>query len=120
MKDLIIRTTSGVPIKLIICDSFLRKLRGLMFQKNMPQFSGIIFRYKKDSIINTSIHMLFMNFPIAVLWVNNENIIVDKIIAHPWHFMYAPSIPASLVVEIHVKHIDEFRIGDKIRFDDEI
>jgi len=91
-----------------------------MFRKELPKNIGLFFKYDKESIVNTSIHMLFMRFPIAAIWINAENVIVDKTIAFPWHLAYSPSLPACAILETHPHHLDEFPIGEKIKLHEKL
>ena len=97
------------------CVSFFDKFLGLMFRKQIKINEGIVFLYSNESIVNATIHMLFMRFPITVLWVNSDNTIVDKAIAKPWRLAYAPNKPANIIYELHADVFDEFQIGDKIK-----
>jgi uncharacterized membrane protein (UPF0127 family) len=116
MQKMIVKTNSESIIHLEICKSFWSKFMGLMFRKELPSNTGLIFQYDSESILNTSIHMLFMNFPITVVWINLDNIVVDKKIAMPWHIMYASALPACSVIETNTKFIDEFLLGEKLTF----
>ena len=98
-----------------VCDQFSSKFLGLMFRKNLEPFSGLIFIEKKPSIINTSIHMLFMNFDITVLWLDETWFIVDKALAKKWHPAYSPKKPAKYTLEIHPERFNDFSIGDTLR-----
>jgi len=115
-----INSLSNQKIELRVCDTFWTKFIGLMFRKSLSPNKGLLFKYAKESIINTSIHMLFMRFPITVLWINTADIIVDKCIAHPWRLMYASKYPACSVIEVHTQVFDDFLIGCKIVYNDEI
>ncbi|MBI9049523.1 MAG: DUF192 domain-containing protein [Anaerolineaceae bacterium] len=117
MAKLSITTLSGENIHVKQCISYFDKLSGLMFRKSLSKNEGIVFLYNQESRINSTIHMLFMRFPITVLWVNQNKVIVDKVLALPWRLAYAPSKPANTIFELHAQHIDEFKIGDKIIFD---
>ncbi len=102
------------PITAVICDSFFYKLRGLMFFPSIELDRGLIFIEKEDSKINSSIHMLFMNFDISVIWINRQLEVVDTILARKWHPYYFPSRPACYTLEIHPSRLREFHSGDKI------
>ena len=112
----IINTSSplATPIKAGICDSFLYKLRGLMFYPCIQKDEGLIFIEKQDSRINSSIHMFFMNFDISVVWINHKFEVADVILAKKWRPYYFPSQPACYTLEIHPSRLSEFHIGDKI------
>lgn len=55
------------------CNSFLSKLRGLMFSK--PK--NLIFVLNRESKINSTIHTFFVFFPIDVIWLDKNKKIVD-------------------------------------------
>lgn len=103
------------PIKARLCDSFWTKLRGLMFQKSLDEHQGILIDEKKDGIANTSIHMFFMRFPIAAIWINANMEIIDAKIAYPWNPFYVPSKPARFVLETHPKRLLDFKPGDRVK-----
>ncbi|MBN2677830.1 MAG: DUF192 domain-containing protein [Anaerolineaceae bacterium] len=102
------------PCEVNYCTSFYAKFIGLMFQKEITPFSGIVLVEKHDSMINSTIHMLFMNFDISAIWINQSGFVVDKVIAKRWHLAYAPRQAANRVFEMHTQHYDDFSIGDQI------
>jgi uncharacterized membrane protein (UPF0127 family) len=111
----ILKTNNDKELYITECVSFFDKFLGLMFRRNIAENEGIVFLYEHESILNATIHMLFMRFSITVIWVNKENIIVDKSLAKPWRFAYAPKKPANIIYELHETVYDEFNIGDKIK-----
>jgi uncharacterized membrane protein (UPF0127 family) len=104
--------TNCQPVKAKYCSSFANKLRGLMFQKEVLPDEGILLVENSDSTLSSSIHMLFMNFDIGVVWVNKEGIVVDTVHAKRWHMVYKPSYPACLTLEIHPDRLKDFKPGD--------
>ncbi len=96
------------------CDSFFDKLMGLMFKKSIDPGFGIIMAEALESRMNTSIHMLFMNFNITVLWLDKNFIIVDKVVARRWKLAYFPAKPAQYTIELHENRYDDFTLGDKL------
>jgi uncharacterized membrane protein (UPF0127 family) len=107
-------TPLASPLKAGICDSFLYKLRGLMFYPSLATTEGLIFIEKQDSKINSSIHMFFMNFDIGVVWLNHNLEVADLLIARRWRPAYFPSQPACYTLEIHLSRLSEFHVGDTI------
>jgi uncharacterized membrane protein (UPF0127 family) len=85
-----------------------------MGKKSIEPHSGLVFINNTSSRMDAAIHMLFMNFDIAVIWLNAEQKVVDKALAKKWHLNYAPQQPAKYIVETHVDRIDDFAIGDRI------
>jgi uncharacterized membrane protein (UPF0127 family) len=104
------------PLKVVYCDSFLCRLRGLMFRKELSMEQGLILAYGSDSRMDASIHMMFVNFDLAVIWINSDGEVVDKILAKQWKLAYLPQKPARYVLEIVSERLDEFEIGDRIIF----
>jgi len=98
------------------CDTFLSKFLGLMFAKELDRNGGIILVDHEESRINTSIHMLFMNFDITVLWLDKNLVVVDKVLAKKWKPAYLPKLPAQYVLELHQSKFSEFSIGDQLFF----
>lgn len=98
------------------CDTFLSKFIGLMFSRELKHDQGIILVENKETRINTSIHMLFMNYDITVLWLDKQLVIVDKVLAKKWRPIYLPKMPAQYVVELHQSKFSEFSIGDQLIF----
>jgi len=107
-------TARSARIQVTYCDSFLSKLRGLMFSRQIPVDHGIILVEYKESKINTSIHMMFMNFDLSVLWLNKDLVVVDKVLAKRWVPIYLPKTRAQYVVELHSNQIANFSIGDQL------
>lgn len=88
-----------------------------MLRADLAADEGLLFVYGRDSRVDTSIHMLFMNFDIAVIWINSSMQVVDKVLAKRWKPAYAPKEAAQYVLEIHPDRLDEFEIGNKVTFE---
>lgn len=85
-----------------------------MFTKELNPDSGILLVENNESRLNSSIHMLFMNYDITVLWLNKGMVIVDKVLAKKWRPVYFPKKPAQYVVELHPTQYTEYAIGDQL------
>ena len=87
-----------------------------MFSKEIKDY-GLVFTFKKDR--KWSLHMLFVFFPIDVLWLDKNNRIVDmKENFAPFSLLAKPKEKARFVVELPkgtIKNSDTI-IGDKISF----
>jgi uncharacterized membrane protein (UPF0127 family) len=104
------------PARVEYCDSFLCKLRGLMFRPRLDPDEGLLLVEKRDSRLDTSIHMLFVPFDLAVFWINSDMIVVDKVIAKSWKPAYFPKSDAKFTLEIHPNRWGDYEIGDKVEF----
>lgn len=90
-----------------------------MFKKKISDFEGLLLVQNTDSRINSAIHMLFMKFEIAVIWIDSEYTVVDKTLAKPWKLAIFPVRPARYTLECHPDRLSEFHIGEKLEFSDE-
>lgn len=106
------------PARVGYCDSFLCKLRGLMFRRRLSLDEGLLLVEKKDSRLDTSIHMFFVPFDLAVIWINSDMTVVDKVIAKSWRPAYFPKAEARYTLEIHPDRWENYQIGDKVEFKD--
>ncbi|MBP6178363.1 MAG: DUF192 domain-containing protein [Anaerolineales bacterium] len=104
------------PARVGYCDSFLCRLRGLMFRSRLGLNEGLLLVEKRDSRLDTSIHMLFVPFDLAVFWINSDMTVVDKVIAKSWRPAYFPKADAKYTLEIHPDRWGDYEIGDKVEF----
>ena len=106
------------PPGVLYCDTFLTQLRGLTFRRRLAQDEGLILAGTRDSRLDSSIHMLFVRFELAVIWIDSTMKVVDKTIAKPWRPAYFSKQPAQFVLEIHPDRWNDFNIGDTVEFND--
>jgi len=64
--------------------------------------------------VDSAIHMFFMNFDIAVVWMDSKLRVVDVQYAKRWRPAYAPSAPAKYVLETHPERLNDFHLGDQL------
>lgn len=99
------------------CASFLCRLRGMMFRSRLRAGEALILVEARDSRSAAAIHMFFVPFPIAVVWIDNSGRVVDKVIARPWRPLYAPQAPACYVLETAPEFLGRVSIGDEVVFE---
>ena len=97
-----------------VCDDILSKSIGLMF--SLKQKNSLIFKFDEEQII--SLHMLFVFYPIDVLFLNKNRIVVDKKENFRPFSFYSSKEKAMYVIELPNGVIKKTKteIGDKIRF----
>jgi hypothetical protein len=96
-----------------LCTSMFSKSLGLMFSKKKK---SLIFVFKKEKII--PLHMFFVFYPIDVLFLNKNKIVVEiKENFMPFTF-YNPKKKAMYIIELPKGTIKKSKtiIGDKIKF----
>ena len=109
---------SNRPLHIQYCDTFFTQLRGLTFRARLPQDEGLLLVGKRDSRLDSSIHMLFVSFDLSVIWINSAMQVVDKVLAKSWRPAYFPKQPARYVLEIHPERWGDFEVGDGVEFKD--
>jgi uncharacterized membrane protein (UPF0127 family) len=97
-----------------VCDTFWRRLRGLMFRRALAPDQVYLFRWGAPSRAEAIIHSLFVFFPFAVLWLDAEDRVVDGRLVRPFALWVAPKSPASCFVEGAPGLLDVVRLGDQV------
>jgi len=105
----------STPLKAGFCSSFMCRLRGLMFRRSMDLESSILLVQSKDSILDSGIHMMFVSFDLAVVWITNSGLVVDVRLAKAWAPAILPRQAARYVLEMPADHLQDFQIGDQVR-----
>jgi uncharacterized membrane protein (UPF0127 family) len=121
MKLVRIRNTTNLKLrdmKVGYCSSFLSRFKGLMFHPGLGNYEGIVLVEDSESRINSAIHMFFMRFDIAVVWINSQLQVVDVQLARKWHPFYIPAAASKFTLETHPDRLSDFRIGDILSFND--
>ncbi|SRR5581483_1073668 len=109
------RPITNLP-RIKFCDSFLCRLRGLMFRSRLARDEGLLLTIGHDSRADSSIHMFFVPFDLAVFWINSDMEVVDKALAKSWRPAYFPARAARYTLEIHPDHMNDYEVGHKVEF----
>ena len=91
---------------------------GLTFRSDLPRDEGLLLVGKRDSRLDSSIHMFFVPFDLSVVWINSAMQVVDKVLARSWRPAYFSKKPARYVLELHPERWGDFEIGDTVEFKD--
>jgi uncharacterized membrane protein (UPF0127 family) len=105
------------PISAVVCKSFLCQLRGLTFRSTILPDEGLLMVQTKDSVVGSSIHMLFMWIDLTIVWINTSLQVVDVKYARRWHLAYFSQKPARFILETSVENQQQFKIGDQLSFE---
>ncbi len=100
------------------CASFGSKLRGLMFRRAIDPDEGLVLAETRSSVAATSIHMFFVPFDIATVWLDENYQVVHKTLAKSWRPYYASPKPARYVLEGPPALLERVAIGDQLRFEE--
>jgi uncharacterized membrane protein (UPF0127 family) len=111
------KTTGGALAQSVVrCDTFWRRGRGLMFRRRLSEDEVYLFVEGRESVAQTTIHMFFVFFPIAVVWLDGEKRVVDKTLARPFRPYYAPKGPAKYFVEGQPSLLERVSVGDQLEY----
>ena len=114
----ILKTGSDQPLveRAGWCSSGWCKLVGLQFRRSLAPDEGLVLVWPRESVVQTSIHMFFVFFPIAAIWVNAAGEVTSAQLARPWRPYYASPGPARYVIETDPSVLDRVRVGDRVTF----
>jgi uncharacterized membrane protein (UPF0127 family) len=106
------------PLVALYADSFLTRLRGFTFRRQIDDGEGLVLVQSKDSRMDSAIHMFGVFTDLSVVWINSENEVVDVRLARCWRPAYIPCRPAKYVLEMNPSRIHDFQVGDRVTFDE--
>jgi uncharacterized membrane protein (UPF0127 family) len=98
------------------CASYLCRLRGLTFRRGLGSDEGLLLVGNRESGAGAAIHMFFVFFPIAAIWLDSHGRVVDAQLARPFRPFYAPCAPARDVLEGPPALLERVHIGDQLHF----
>ena len=112
--------TTGETIArhIVRCDTFWKRGRGLMFRSSRAVAGEQVYLFveRRESVAQATIHMFFCFFPIAVVWLDRDRRVVDKVLARPFRPYYAPRSAAQYYIEGHPDLLDRTSVGDQLEF----
>jgi uncharacterized protein len=84
--------------EVILCDNLWSSMRGLMLRKELTKGQGLLIDLHKDK--SASIHMFLVGFPIDVIWLNGEKLVVDTAHNVKPNTIINPSKFARYIIEL--------------------
>ena len=94
-------------------DSFLAQARGLMFRRSIPDDYALVFPF--DSVASRDVHMVFVPFPLDVLWLQNSEVVRKERLS-PW--IGLAKAEADQLVELPAGSADEVAVGDAVQIEE--
>ncbi len=108
----------GIVLEVQIADTAPRVTRGLMFQEQLPLDEGMLFVW--DAADKRSIWMLNMQFPLDIIWIddNNKVVFIEKNVPPCKTALETVTCPsykggskdAKYVLEVTAGFVDAFKI----------
>ncbi|SNZ12695.1 hypothetical protein SAMN06269185_1875 [Natronoarchaeum philippinense] len=97
-----------------IADGLISRGRGLMFRRSIPDDYALVFEF--DGVTARSVHMLFVPFPIDVLWLIDGEVQRVRTLS-AWTGTAKES--ADTFVELPAGAADGVAVGDTVEFVEE-
>jgi hypothetical protein len=91
-------------------DTLLSQMRGLMFRRSIPEDYALVFRF--DEVGMRDVHMLFVPFPIDVLWIVAGEVVRTEELS-PWTGL--AKADADMLVELPAGAAADVAVGDAVR-----
>ena len=114
---LVNQTTGDILARQVTrCDTFGRRLRGLMFRRRLRPKEVYLFVFHAGSVVSASVHTLFVFYPISLVWLDAQQRVVDLRLAKPFRPYYAPRQAAQYLIEGMPDLLDRVREADRLEF----
>ena len=97
--------------------SIISQTLGLMFRKNIKNDYALVFEMRKPKRV--SLHMLFVRFPIDVLFMDESKTITKTAQLNPWTGRASSNEKVKYIIEMPDGTIsnNDLAIGEKLSFD---
>ncbi len=92
------------------------QFKGLMFESKQNFDYALVFPFPRETRIGASIHMMFVFFPIAAVYLDSKMIVVDIAFLNPFALNYTPKKPSTFLIEMPVSAGKKISVGDKLSF----
>lgn len=112
---MVLKVNNKIIIKNVrFAKTTLERTKGLMFEEKNKFNYGLVFEFPLESKVGTSLHMLFVFFPIDVLFLDKNQKVVDKTTLQPFIPNYTPKKAAKYVIELPLGKIKGIKLNQKV------
>ncbi len=109
-------TGEVVLAKVRWCESAWCRLLGLQFRRQLAPDEGLLLVHPRPGTFATSIHMFFVRFSIAAVWIDDSGQVTAAQLARPWRPYYASPASARFVLEAAPSLLERVAVGDRLAF----
>lgn len=112
-----ISTKKKIIKKTKLADTPFQQGLGLMFSRKKNFNYALIFSRPNESIVGSSIHMMFVFYSINVIFLDKNKKVVDMIKSAKPFLFYSPKKPAKYILELPVNiNLDLVKFGNKLKW----
>ena len=91
-----------------------QRIKGLMFEDARKFDYALVFEFPNESRIGCSIHMMFVFFPIDILFLDKNKKVVDNVTLYPFNPNYTPKKASKYVIEMPKGKAAKVKVGSKV------
>lgn len=99
------------------CRNFAEQAKGLMFERRKNFDYALVFHLPFESRAGVSVHMMFVFFPIDIVYLDRQKRIVEIARLRPWQLNHTPAKPAKWFIELPEGKARGLRVGQKMEWD---
>src|SRR3972149_3690184 len=92
------------------------RLFGLQLRRGLGSGEGLLLVHPGEGTLSSSIHMFFVFFPIAAVWIHAKGTGTSAQLARPWRPYYVSPEPARYVLAAGPELLQRVRPGDTVEF----
>lgn len=115
LRYLFIKNSDEKMVKIEMANGFFKRFIGLMFKSRCDY--PLLLEIPQDIKIKerSSIHSLFMRFELALVFIDDKNLVYEIANLKPWKY-YVPKKGAKYIIEFDKREFDNYdlKIGDGI------
>jgi hypothetical protein len=121
MKEISQVKIGNATVKVELANTTLKRIKGLMFRKSLPENEGMLFIFNDDDYY--SFWMMNVSFPIDMIWINSDYKVVHiERDAQPCKILcksYWPQEKARYVLEVNANftEVHGIKIGSLVKFE---
>lgn len=110
----------NTEVRAEIADTIIKRTKGLMFRKSLPENEGMLFVFDKEDY--HGFWMMNMSFPIDIIWINKDKKVVDILKdAQPCGLIcstHKPKEKTMYVLEVNANFTEKhgIKVGSTLEF----
>ncbi|MDD5148265.1 MAG: DUF192 domain-containing protein [Candidatus ainarchaeum sp.] len=110
-------TSKKIMPKVRLADNSWLRLKGLMFENQAVFDYALVFDLPSESVLHATIHMLFVFFPIDIVFLDKGKKVVDIVRGiQPFTPSCSPKKPAKFLIELPAGKASGIKEGDLLEW----
>ncbi len=117
MRALLVDQSTGKTVidRVKTAEGLWAQFQGLMFERPSRFDYALVFPLPFESRVGASVHMLFVFFPLDLVFLDKGRRVIDKKEDfRPFSLNYTPKKPAAYFIELPAGRGKDIRIGDEL------